>query len=171
MMIKKNALMAGIVGTMLLAAATVAAQTASVPFGGVSHDTKQPVEIVSDSFSLDQSGGTAEFVGNVVVGQGDMRLSARKIVVEYAATEGDATGRIDRMVATGGVTLVSGSEAAESQSAIYSIDDGKIVMTGNVILTQGANALSGQKITINLKTGAAAIEGRVKTIFQTGGSQ
>ncbi len=147
------------------------AQSTDVAFGGLNHDTSQQVEILSDSFSIDQKTGTAEFVGNVVVGQGNMRMSAAKILVEYKTKNGESTGQIERMHATGGVTLVSGSEAAEAQTAVYSIDAGSILMEGAVILTQGASALSGQKLTINLRTGSARIEGRVKTIFQTGGSE
>jgi lipopolysaccharide export system protein LptA len=151
-------------------------QATVVPFGGISQDTKLPVEIISDSFTMSQNEGKAEFVGNVVVGQGDMRLSAAKIIVEYAVQEdsdvdASAAGRIGRLIASGGVTLVSGSEAAEAQTAEYSIKNGTIVMKGDVILTQGGNALSGQTVTINLTDGSAQVEGRVKTIFQTGGSE
>ena len=47
---------------------------------------------------------------------------------------------------------------------------GNVLMEGNVILTQGQNALSGQKLRIDLNAGTAQIEGRVQTIFQTGGN-
>jgi len=90
--------------------------------------------------------------------------------VEYAAAGGDATGRISRLLASGGVTLVNGNEAAEARQAVYSIDDGVIVMTGDVILTQGANALSSQRMVVDLNSGVATLEGRVKTIIQTGGN-
>jgi len=147
------------------------AQQISVPFGSVEHDAKQPVEIVSDSFTISQSRGSAEFVGNVIVGQGDLRISAGKISVEYALEDGQPTGNIGRLIASEGVTLVSGTEAAEAQTATYSITDGLIIMEGNVLLTQGDSALSGQKITIDLKDGSAKVEGRVKTIFNTKASQ
>ena len=156
---------------LLSAGAFASAQTASVPFGVVDHDPAAPVEISADSFTVSQNPGRAEFVGNVVVGQGEMRLSAEKISVEYSAADGEQTGRIDRMIASGGVTLVSGSEAVEAERAIYSISDGTIRLEGNVLLTQGQNALSGQVIVIDLANGSAKIEGRVKTIFKTGGAQ
>ena len=156
---------------VFLAAQPGLAQTASVPFGVVNHDAAAPVEITADSFTVSQADGRAEFSGNVVVGQGEMRLSAGKISVEYSAGDGEETGRIDRMIASGGVTLVSGSEAAEAERAIYSITDGTIRMEGNVLLTQGQNALSGQVIVIDLADGSARIEGRVKTIFKTGGTE
>jgi len=156
---------------MLATALPAAAQTTSVPFGVVNHDAAAPVEITADSFTVSQRQERAVFAGNVVVGQGEMRLSADRITVEYSAAEGEETGRIGRMVASGGVTLVSGSEAAEAERAVYSIDDGIIRLEGNVLLTQGRNALSGEVIVIDLANGSARIEGRVKTIFRTGGTE
>jgi len=147
------------------------AQTTEVSFGQTGHDTSQPVEIVADSFSISQNRGNAEFVGNVVVGQGDMRLSADLIKVVYEVVDGQQTGRIENMLARGKVTLVAGEQAAEADEAVYNVDRGNIVMSGNVLFTQGQNALSGGKMTINLADGAARFEGRVRTIFQTGGSQ
>ncbi|MBV1867401.1 MAG: lipopolysaccharide transport periplasmic protein LptA [Marinosulfonomonas sp.] len=144
------------------------AQGAQVAFGGLQHDTTLPVEMSADQLRIDQSDGTALFTGNVLIGQGDMRLSAAKVRVEYAAKNNDSTGRVSRLFASGGVTLLSGAEAAEAQQAEYSIDSGVIVMTGNVILTQGRNALSSDKMTINLNTGVAAMGGRVKSILRTG---
>jgi lipopolysaccharide export system protein LptA len=164
--------LAAVVGVFASVSATsLAAQATSVPFGLGGHDTTQPVEIVSDTFTVNQNRGTAEFTGNVVVGQGDMRLSAAKIDVEYSAeTEGEAR-QIGRLIASGGVTLVTGGQAAEAQTAIYSIKNGNIILQGNVLITQGENAMAGQKVTITLSDGSAQVEGRVKTIFKTGGSE
>jgi len=151
-----------------IAAGLAFAQGAQVAFGGLQHDTTLPVEMSADKLRIDQGDGTALFTGNVLIGQGEMRLSAAKVRVEYATKEGDSTGRVSRLFATGGVTLVSGAEAAEAQQAEYSIDTGVIIMTGNVILTQGRNALSSDKMIINLTTGVGAMDGRVKSILRTG---
>jgi lipopolysaccharide export system protein LptA len=163
-------------GIVRLAAAAVCAalplmalaQGAQVPFGSFQHDTSAPVEVTAEQLSIDQSDGTAIFSGNVVVGQGEMRLTAATVRVRYAGQTGDAAGRIERLEASGGVTLVSGAEAAESREAVYTIDSGVIVMTGDVILTQGQNALSAQKLTVNLENGTGLLEGGVRTILQTG---
>lgn len=143
-------------------------QGAEVAFGGLQHDASLPVEIAADQLTIDQSDGTAQFTGNVLIGQGDLRLTAGKVLVEYAAPEGQATGEISRLLASGGVTLVSGNEAAEAQNAEYSIDGATIILSGNVILTQGVNALSAERMVVDLTTGQAKMEGRVRTIFQTG---
>ncbi|MEE9387844.1 MAG: lipopolysaccharide transport periplasmic protein LptA [Paracoccaceae bacterium] len=147
--------------------ASLIAQGADVAFGGLQHDASQPIEISADQLSIDQSDGSAQFVGNVLIGQGDLRLSAGKVLVQYAASANEATGNISRLMASGGVTLTSGSEAAEAESAEYSLETSVITMIGNVILTQGRNALSAQRMVIDLKTGRATMAGRVRTIFRT----
>jgi len=146
------------------------AQGAQVAFGGLRQDTSLPVEISADQLTIDQRDGSATFIGNVLIGQGDMRLSAGKVRVEYNSSEADATGRVSRLFASGGVTLVSGNEAAEAKEAVYTIATGTIVMTGNVILTQGANALSSERMVIDLENGVASMVGRVKTILKSGGN-
>lgn len=156
---------------LLLSSSFAYAQGASVAFGGLKHDASLPVEITADELTVDQATGSAVFIGNVVAGQGEMRLSAGRVQVQYATENGQATGRIDKLLATGSVTLVNGAEAAEADKAIYSIDGSEIVMTGNVILTQGINALSGDKLIVDLTSGSGRMEGRVRTIFQTGGSK
>ena len=142
------------------------AQGASVAFGTIAQDTSLPVEVSSDELSVDQETGTAIFSGNVVIGQGNMRLSAQRVMVVYRATQdGIAT-----MEATGGVTLVSGKDAAEAQRADYSIDEGTIVMRGNVLLAQGASALSADMMTIRLRDGTARMSGNVRSRLSTGGN-
>lgn len=143
------------------------AQGTNVAFGAFTHDTTQPVEVNAQSLSVDQSDGTAIFTGNVVIGQGDMRITAGEVRVVYAQGSGQG-GRIERLEASGGVTLVSGAEAAEARQAVYSIDSGTIVMSGDVVLTQGQNAMSAGRLTVNLKNGTGVMDGGVKTILQTG---
>ncbi|WP_341233648.1 lipopolysaccharide transport periplasmic protein LptA [uncultured Sulfitobacter sp.] len=143
---------------------SVAAQGANVAFGSIRQDTSLPVEITADNLSVDQTTDTAIFTGNVLIGQGEMRLTAARVLVVYRAeSEG-----IARLEATGGVTLVSGADAAESERADYNIDSGTIVMSGNVLLVQGRNALSSEKMSVNLSDGTAQMTGRVKTVLQTG---
>jgi len=104
------------------------------------------------------------FAGNVVLGQGGLRLSAGRVEVIYNGTSGD----ISRLSATGGVTFVTETEAAEATSAEYDLDAGTLVLSGDVLLTQGASAISSDTMRINLSTGAAQMEGRVRTMFNQG---
>lgn len=145
-----------------------AAQGTEVPLGAFAADPSLPVEVTADRLSVDQADGTAVFSGNVVISQGEMRLGAAEVRITYAAGSEGASGRIERLEATGGVTLVGGTEAAEAREAVYTIASGTIVMTGDVLVTQGRSALSSQKLTVNLQTGAGLLEGGVRTILQPG---
>ncbi len=146
------------------------AQGAQVPFGGLSHDATLPVEITSDRLDLDQAAGSAVFTGTVKVGQGELRLAADRVEVFYDQTPGSPTGKVQRMIATGNVTLANGAEAAEANHATYEVAAGTIEMDGDVLLTQGQNALSSQKMNIDLNKGTGQLEGRVQTIFVPGTS-
>ena len=151
-----------ILALALLVATPAMAQ--QIAFGGLQQDTTLPVEIGADTLSVNNADGSATFSGNVLVGQGDMRLKAGEIRVIY-----DADGKsIQRLIASGGVTLTTGGEAAEAASAEYSISSGQVVMVGDVLLTQGQSALSGQKLIIDLTAGTGRMEGRVQTTFLPG---
>lgn len=142
------------------------AQGAEVAFGGLRADTSLPVEVTADTLSVSQTDGTAVFAGNVVVTQGDMRLSAERVEVAYGSED---RSRIERLHASGQVTLVSGKDAAEAADAVYTIATGAVEMTGNVLLTQGANTIAGQKLVVDLASGTGRMEGRVTTVLQPGG--
>jgi lipopolysaccharide export system protein LptA len=137
------------------------AQT-NIALGGISADPNAPVEVTADSLTVDQDTGSAIFTGNVLIGQGDLRISAAEVQVFYD----DVSGQIARFVAAGGVTLVTATEAAEAQDADYDLTLGTLVMTGDVLLTQGTNALSAERMTLNLRQGTAVMDGRVRTVFR-----
>ncbi|MDF1726689.1 MAG: LptA/OstA family protein [Sulfitobacter sp.] len=154
-----------LVGLFLSFPAALAAQGTSVAFGTIQQDTSLPVEVTSDRLEVDQETGEALFTGNVLIGQGEMRLSAPRVLVIYDETQ----SAIARLEATGGVTLVSGDDAAESERADYSIEEGVIVMTGDVLLDQGPNAISADRMDVQLDSGTAQMQGRVRTIIQSAG--
>lgn len=132
-----------------------------VTFGPMQQDTDAPVEVTADRLSVSQRDGTAAYSGNVVIVQGDMRLAAPRVLVIYA----EQAGRIDRLEATGGVTLVSGGEAAEAARADYDIEAGTVVLSGDVLLTQGRNALTAERMVVDLDDGTAEMSGRVRTVL------
>lgn len=149
----------------LLLGTAANAQT-NIDLGGITADPKAPVEVSADNLSVDQDSGTAVFSGNVVIGQGDLRLSAGSVRVVYS----DSTGDIAQLLATDGVTLVTGSEAAEAATADYNLTTGILTLSGSVLLTQGASALSAEQMTIDLNSGRSQMSGRVRTVFQQDGN-
>ncbi|WP_342077768.1 lipopolysaccharide transport periplasmic protein LptA [Yoonia sp. SS1-5] len=142
-----------------------AAQTA-IDLGGITVDSAAAVEVAADTLSVDQDTGKAVFTGNVLIGQGDLKMSADSVEVVYT----QATGSIARLLASGGVTFVTATEAAEAENADYNIEAGTLTLTGDVLLTQGPSAISAQKMTVNLDDGSAVMEGRVRTVLQQGGN-
>jgi lipopolysaccharide export system protein LptA len=139
-----------------------AAQGPSVAFGQTQQTGDLPVEVTADNLDVDQSAGTAVFTGNVVVGRGDMRLSASRVLVVYH----EGQSRIERLKASGGVTLVSGEDAAEAQRADYNLDTGVIDMQGDVLVVQGPQAVTADSVVVDLRAGTARMRGRVKTVLQ-----
>lgn len=142
------------------------AQGTNVSFGGLKADTTLPVEVTAENLSVNQADGTAVFTGDVLVKQGEMRLQAGEVRVQY-----DATGKaIDKLFATGGVLMVNATDAAEAAEAIYTIATGEVLMSGGVLMTQGQTAIKGDRLNINLKSGTGRIEGGVTTTFMPGGN-
>lgn len=153
--------------SMMIALTLVAmpAMAQQVGFGGLRADVSAPVEVSADSLSVQQDNGHAVFTGNVVIGQGEMRLSADEVTVEYADA---GQSRISSLRARGNVTLVSGEDAAEAQEADYDVESGEVVLTGDVMMTQGKNVLTGDRMQVDLAAGTARVDGRVRSVLQPG---
>ena len=150
-----------------LALAAPAAAQVAIGFGGVAHDGRQPVEVTSDTLSIDQSNGRAVFEGNVIVVQGDLRMAAARVEVVYSDAE---TGRgVDEVIATGGVLVTRGTDAAEGSEARYAVETALLTMTGNVLVTQGQTAIAGDRMVVNMATGNGTVDGRVRTVLDPGG--
>jgi lipopolysaccharide export system protein LptA len=154
---------------LLAAPAAALAQDATQETGGFRADPQAPVEVSADNLAVDQTAGNATFSGGVIVTQGDLRLTAPEILVEYTRNpDGSLGSDVARITASGGVLMVTATEAAEAQTATYVPSRSEIVMDGDVLLTQGGNTLAGQRLIVDLVTGTGRVEGRVRSILQPG---
>ena len=152
------AALAGLVALIQPAAAQVA-----IGFGGVAHDSDQPVEAVSDTLTIDQTNGRALFSGNVIIIQGDLRIAAEDVEVIYSDLDGERS--VDEVIATGGVLITRGEDAAEGEDAVYAVAAGILTMTGDVLLTQGTTTIAGDSMVVDMTTGDGVVEGRVRTVL------
>jgi len=134
----------------------------SLSVGGFSSNPDEPIEMTADKLTISQTDGSARFDGNVVIAQGNIKIIASLVVVTYLES-----GGIARLSASGGVTLVTQTESAEAKSADYDLSSHSLVLSGDVLLTQGQSAISADTMNINLTTGAAIIEGRVRTVLSS----
>ncbi len=151
-----------------MAVTTTAMAQTTGPLGGFKHDRTAPIEITADSVEVRQAENLAIFTGNVVAGQGTLRLTASRMEVIFDQdNQSDSdTGAIKNVKAQGSVFLSNGAETAQGDQGEYNLETGMVTMTGDVILTQGENAGSGKSLQINLNTGVAKMGGRVQLIFQ-----
>ena len=152
------------IATLLVLFSTHAAAQTNIDLGGIAIDTAAAIEVTADSLAVDQDTGSAIFTGNVIIAQGDLRLSAGKVEVIYTAE----TNQIAQLIAENDVTFVTADEAAEAQNALYDITTGQLTLTGDVLLTQGASAVSSEKMIINVTDGTATMEGRERTVLHQG---
>lgn len=160
----------------LLAAMPATAQN-SGPFGGFKHDRTAPIEITANALEVRQAENLAIFSGDVIAGQGTLRLTADTVEVSYEEQNSDTsasseTGAIRNLQAKGNVFLSNGAETAQGNWAEYDVETGMVRMGGEVVLTQGENVITGESLVINLNAGQGRIEGsgtgRVKSIFTPG---
>lgn len=157
-----------LISILAVLAHSASSQIAGINLGSAAFDRTQPVEVTADTLTLDQESGSAVFDGNVLVVQDTLRLSAGRVLIEYGDEGGGASG-IARLLASGGVTFVTGGEAVEASEAAYAVESAEVRFTGGVLLTQGRNSISGDRLTINLETGSGRMEGRVRTILNRQG--
>ncbi|MFN4099912.1 MAG: LptA/OstA family protein [Pararhodobacter sp.] len=149
-----------------VATPAAAQQGVSISFGQSLRLDGSAIEVTADQLEVDQTTGATEFSGNVLAVQDDMRISAQSIRLEYSAGAREGTQRISRLVASGGVTMVTPEEALEAQEAIYSLESQTLEMVGEVMLVQGSNMLSGERFIADLQAGTGRMIGRVRTIIR-----
>ncbi|QDP19615.1 LptA/OstA family protein [Sphingomonas xanthus] len=130
------------------------------------HDSRAPIDLAADRAEAQDRSDRAIFAGNVVVKQGNLTLRTARLTLAYASKDGIDVNRID---ASGGVTVTSPSETARGDFAVYDLDQGLITMVGNVRLDRGGSFLSGGRLTIDLDTGRAVMDGGLRGVNQGGG--
>ena len=149
---------------------------------------KDPVSIDADKLVYYDKEQKAVYSGNVVVVQGDTKLTCAAMTVfldrasapataTAAASEGEngpsSGAGIRRLEAAGPVTVVSKSQVATGDNGSYDKNESKVLLIGHVTLSDGQNVTKGEKLVYDLKTGQATVEngpraGRVHGLFVPG---
>lgn len=132
----------------------VAGQGATSALKG--HNTDAPVDVAADRIEVQDRADRAIFSGNVVARQADLTLKAARVTVAYSNSGGI---QIDRIDASGGVTVTSPSETAKGQFAIYDLRDRVITVLGGVTLVRGDSHVSGGRLVLDLDSGRAVMDG------------
>ena len=146
-----------------LAGGFVAASLAAFGFSSLAgaqaiagFNSNQPVNYAADRIELQDRQNRVVLSGDVVITQGDLRLTAGRTTVSYT----DAGSlRIQRIDATGGVTVTRGNERAQGNAGVYDFNRRVIILAGGVGLRRGADTLNGGRLTIDLNTGLSSVDG------------
>ena len=148
----------GAAAAALLLGAPAAGQEATSALKG--HNTSAPVDVAADRIEVQDRADRAIFSGNVVAKQANLTMNAARVTVAYSNAGGIEIERID---ASGGVTVRSPSETARGQFAIYDLRNRLITMLGNVTLTRGESRVNGARLVLNLDTGRAVMDGGARS--------
>lgn len=158
------------------------------PLGGFGGDSKEPIKIDADKLDVLDKENRAVFTGNVVAVQGETTVRCSIMTVFYEGRGGQQGGAaaaraapaaaaapgqsndssIKKIECKGPVTVVSKTQAATSDNAVFDRERNVVIMTGNVALNDGPNITRGERLVYNTVTGVANVEsnkGRVQGFF------
>ncbi|WP_430739041.1 LptA/OstA family protein [Sphingomonas paeninsulae] len=138
---------------VLLTASPAAAQALK------GHDTNAPVDFAADRIEVQDKANRAVFSGNVHAIQGNMTLDAARMTVAYTNQKQASSPSVQRLDASGGVTVRSPDQTARGDFGIYDLNRKLITMLGAVTLVQGTNTVHGGRLVIDLNSGRSVMDG------------
>ena len=132
---------------------------------GIERD--QPIHIVSDRLDAYSDKRMVVFSGNAVATQGARTIRADRLTLYYkedkksagrAAGEAEGMGNMERVEATGHVTITEGERIVTGDAAVFDQDARKITVTGNAVMREGANVIRGDRIVVFLDENRGVVE-------------
>ncbi len=130
------------------------------------HNSNAAVDVTADRIEVQDRADRAIFAGNVHVRQDELTLDTARLTVAYASAGGIQIQRLD---ASGGVTVRSPSETARGDFGVYDLERKLITLIGGVQLSRGGSQISGSRLVIDLTSGRAVIDGGPAGVGQSGG--
>lgn len=122
---------------------------------------KGPINIQSDTLSLDYKGKKVLFSGHVHAIQAGSQLTSDTLHVNYEQNFKD----VKDMTAEGNVRIAQGTRWATSDHAVMNQKIQTVVMTGNPVVHDGTDVITGDRITVHLDTGKSVVEHAHALIF------
>lgn len=152
----------------LLCANIAVAQDATNALGGSLLDKKSfddgfgklPTNITSEALTFNAKNRIFEYKGNVIVTQGDMRLTAKTLEGTYSEQN-----QLQKLVAKGDVLITKQDIEASGQVATYDAVASIITLTDNPQLQQKESILRADRIKIFLNENRSQAEGDVRVTF------
>ncbi|UVI39811.1 LptA/OstA family protein [Qipengyuania spongiae] len=163
-MLRKPSSPAAALGTRAAKSFLLGFAATAVAFAGIQlnaqaiagHNSNAPVDYAANRIELQDRQNRVVLSGNVVITQAGLTLNAARTLVNYS----DAGSlQIQRIMATGGVTVTRGNERARGDNAVYDFNRRIITMAGNVRLNRGSDTLNGGRLVIDLASGVSSVDG------------
>lgn len=140
-----------------VAAAPAAAQRGTCAQSALKgHNSDAPVDWSAERIEVQDQQGKAILTGNVVAKQAELTLTAARVVAAYSKRP--AT-HVDRLDASGGVTIRGPGETARGAFGIYDLNQKIITLVGAVTLTRCDATVSGARLVYDLSSGRAIMDG------------
>ncbi len=117
----------------------------------------KPINIKSESLSINNQENLAIFKQNVVVVQGTLTMKADEMKVYSDLDKKTQKNKFKRIESFGSVHLTSEGREAKADTGIYDVFNQKIEMYGNVFLSENGNTMQGNKFIYDLKTNQTSI--------------
>lgn len=116
-------------------------------FAALARGEPKETVVTSKKMNFDYKGYVAQFSGNVVVIDPQMRMESDEMTVEF-----NGTNEVKSVTAIGNVHIKLPDKTATSGKAVYIEKESKIILTGNAKVTvQNGDSVNGDKITIWFK--------------------
>jgi lipopolysaccharide export system protein LptA len=138
------------------------AESDNSPFGSFENSRNRgPVNIQSQSLTMNYKDNSVLFSGNVHAAQADGQLTSNTLNVKY----GKDFHEIQEMVADGNVRISQGVRWCTSDHGVMNQAQHTVVLTGDPVCHDENDQISGTKITVHLDTGKSEVEGGVKAVI------
>lgn len=118
-------------------------------------DRQQPISLVADRATFNESTGVTTYSGNVIIEQGTMKLQAASIVANLNAKK-----EISLITATGApahfqqkVDSAKGLAKGQAQNILYNAETGILTLSGNALLQQDGASIRGNTLKYSMNKG------------------
>jgi lipopolysaccharide export system protein LptA len=146
--------------------------------------SKEPITVDADKLVYYDKDHKAIYTGNVVVTQGDTKMTCASMTVflDHGPAQGQGQASpsasapspaqsgspsndsgIKHLDAAGPVTVISKTQVATGDNGSYDKAQDKVWLVGHVTLSDGQNVTKGDKLTYDLKSGQATIDTGAKS--------
>lgn len=124
------------------------------------------IQVGADQLDVAERDNQAIYIGNVDVVQGDARLRADRLIINFGSSSDDDTraagvaggfGDLTNMLAEGEVFYITPDLRARGDRGVYTASTDTVVLTGNVIVSRGQDIAKSECLTLNITAGQSTL--------------